>query len=357
VFDDRKSRRVGAAVIAFCGLAAAAVLTVDCDRLRPGIDVTLYFAHIGALEEGADVQVAGRRIGAVEAVQLQPPRSVRAADHPLHPDGGVAVRLRIQERYAGWAAPNGEFFIAVKGVLGDSYIEIGPPPDGAAMARELRDGDGLRGVDPPRMDQVLVKSFQNMTEFRRLLDEAAPAARQLLAALDQLDRTLQLSEPQPGAYAAARGAFAELGREWDRLSVGAGAGLAREGLTRADAMRVVRSAFELTGRLRAELGATGAALDRLMADVERVRSDIPDDLLPRLKASLELARAAVGKLERTVAVAQELAARVNSGQGTVGALLNDPEFIDDAKQLGKILKREPWRVLGHPTREAIEKQQ
>ena len=29
-------------------------------------------------------------------------------------------------------------------------------------------------------------------------------------------------------------------------------------------------------------------------------------------------------------------------------LANDPEFPEDAKDLGKILKREPWRVVGHP---------
>lgn len=354
MFDDRTSRRVGAVVMAVVALAAAAVLTVDCSRLRRSIGVTVYFAHIGALEEGADVQLAGRVIGTVDAVQLLPARAVRDRSHPLHPDGGVAVALRVQQRYAGWAAPNGEFFIAVKGVLGDAYIEIGPPPGDAARARGLEDGDRVRGVDPPRMDQVLVKSFQNMTEFRRLLDEVSPAARELVAALAELEDTLHLIEPQPGAYVIAGGAFGELGREWERLSDGVSAGLAAEGLRGRDALRVVSGAAALTGRFRAELGATGAALDRLLGDIARIRGRIPDDLRQRLEWSLAIARASVTRLERAVAVAQELAARVQGGQGTVGALLNDPEFIDDAKQLGKILKREPWRILGHPRPEAVQ---
>src|SRR5688500_2996441 len=102
MFDDRTSKRVGAVVIAVVAAAAAAVLTVDCARLRPSIEVTAHFAHIGGLEEGSDVQLAGRVIGSVEAVQLLPPGLVTAPDHLLHPGGGVAVRLRIQERYAGW---------------------------------------------------------------------------------------------------------------------------------------------------------------------------------------------------------------------------------------------------------------
>jgi ABC-type transporter Mla subunit MlaD len=354
LFDDRTSRRVGAVVIGVLALAAVAVLTLDCGRLRRSIGVTVYFAHIGALEEGAHVQLAGRVIGTVDAVQLLPARAVRDRSHPLHPDGGVAVSLRIQQRYAGWAAPNGEFFVAVKGVLGDAYIEIGPPPGAAARGRGLEDGDRVRGIDPPRMDQVLVKSFQNMTEFRRLLDEVAPPARELVAALDELRDTLQLVEPQPGAYAIAGGAFGELGGEWERLSDGVSAGLAAQGLRGGDAWRVVGGAMALTGRIRADLGATGAALDRLLGDIARIRARIPDDLRQRLEWSLATARASVTRLERALAVAQELAARVQGGQGTVGALLNDPEFIDDAKQLGKILKREPWRILGHPRPEAID---
>jgi len=29
-------------------------------------------------------------------------------------------------------------------------------------------------------------------------------------------------------------------------------------------------------------------------------------------------------------------------------LANDPEFPEDARELGKVLKRHPWRVLEHP---------
>src|SRR5690349_22086870 len=154
--------------------AGAAVVMVDCSKLRPSITVTATFHQVGQLAEGADVQIAGRVVGQVDAIQLVPK------------SGGVALRLRIQERYAGWAAPNGEYFITAKGVLGEPYLEIGPPPDGAARTRGLEDGDTVRGIDPPRMDQVLVRSFANMTAFRRLVDQVTPSARQLRTALDAL---------------------------------------------------------------------------------------------------------------------------------------------------------------------------
>lgn len=355
MFDDRTSRRVGAVVLVILLGAAAAVVTLDAGRLRPSIRVTVFFGHIGALEEGADVQVAGRVVGAVDAVQLLPAALVRDPTHPLHPSGGVAVGLLVQRRYAGWASPNGEVFLTTKGVLGDPYVELGPPAAGAARARGLEDGDRLRGVDPPRMEEVVLKSFQNMTQLRALLDDAAPAARELAAQMSRLRVTLALVEPSAGAYARTGGAFGDLVAEWRRLSDGVGAGLAAEGLSGGDATGLLSRAGDLVARMRGELAATLAALEQLGADVARIRSRVPPDLLGRLERGVAGARVAVARLESIAATAQELVARVQSGQGTVGALLGDPEFIDDAKQLGKILKRQPWRVLGHPRPEAIEK--
>jgi len=355
LFDDRTARRLGAVMIALVGAAAAAVVLVDCARLRPGIEVTAYFGHIGHIAEGADVQIAGRVVGSVAAVQLVPASAARDPAHPLHPDGGVAVHLRIQKRYAGWASIDSELFITSKGVLGEPYIAIGPPPGGAPAAtasRPLRDGDRLRGTDPARMELVVVRGFQNMTAFRALLSELAPHARELRAALARLGETLGEIEPEPGAYAELGAALTRLDGELDRMT----AGWEAAGLEVADLVALVEDAGAFLDRARAELARTGQALDRLAGDLRRLGRRVPPGLAARLGEAIDRARAAIGKVERVVASAQELAARVRRGHGTIGALLNDPEFIDDAKQLGKVLKRQPWRVIGHPSKEALEAQ-
>jgi phospholipid/cholesterol/gamma-HCH transport system substrate-binding protein len=349
VFDDRVARRVGAVVMALVAVAAACVLLVDCSRLRPGIEVTVYYAHIGQLTEGADVQIAGRVVGVVTAVQLVTSRAAEPAGHLLHP-GGVAVRVRLQKRYAGWASRDSDFFITAKGVIGEAYIEIGPPR--GAERRALEDGDQVRGADPARMGQVLVKSFANMTAFRRLLDEIAPSARELRDAIRRLSATLREIEPEPGAYARLGASLAEVDRALGELT----GGWRAAGIGPADLRRLADSAGATADQVRRELGTTAAALDRLSADLARVRGSIPPGLGDRLASAIDGARASLAKVDRIVATGQELAARVRRGHGTVGALMNDPEFIDDAKQLGRILKREPWRVLGHPRKEALEKQ-
>jgi len=351
VFDDRIARRVGAVVMALVAVAAAAVLLVDCSRLRPGIDVTIYYAHIGALEEGADVQIAGRAVGVVTGVQLLPPRAVQDPEHPLHPAGGVAVHVRLQKRYADWAMTDSDYFITAKGVLGEPYIEIGPGQIEKPDRRGLREGDAVRGADPARMDQVVVRSFQNMSELRRLLDEIAPSARELRDSLERLARTLREIEPEPGAYGALAGNLVHLRTSLDRLT----SGFAAENLGPAELRALADAAGAFADRARAELALVDAALDRLSADLDRVRGSIPAGLAERIDRAIATARLATAKVERIIATGQELAERIDRGQGTVGALMNDPEFLDDAKQLGKILKRQPWRVVGHPTKESLEK--
>lgn len=352
MFDDRIARRVGVVVMALVAACAAAVLLVDCSRLRPGIQVTIFYGHIGPLEEGADVQIAGRQVGVVTGVQLLRASAVRDPKHPLHPGGGVAVLVRLQKRYAGWAMTDSDYFITAKGVLGEPYIEIGPGQVVRADRRAVEDGDQLRGADPARMDQVLVKSFQNMSEFRRLLDEVAPAARELRAAVLRLSATLREIEPEPGAYAGLGASIAHLRLSLDTLTTGWEA----EGIGAGDLLRLADAAGTFADRARAELGLVGADLDRLRADLDRVRGSIPPGLAERLDRAIAGARLSLAKIERIVATGQELAQRVERGQGTIGGLMNDPEFIDDAKQLGRILKREPWRVIGHPRKETLEKQ-
>jgi hypothetical protein len=55
-----------------------------------------------------------------------------------------------------------------------------------------------------------------------------------------------------------------------------------------------------------------------------------------------------GKLEGVAASVRVVAERWQRREGTLGRLLTDPEFPEDAKELGKILKRQPWRIFGHP---------
>ena len=118
------------------------------------------------------------------------------------------------------------------------------------------------------------------------------------------------------------------------------------GLTPARISGLAARAGALGARLSAELAAIETDLDASIANVERIRGAVPVGSLIRLRLAIDQAR---GLGDRVTAISNKVAAiadGIKRGEGTVGALLNDPEFINEAKKLGKILKRQPWRLLG-----------
>ena len=341
--DDRRAAVVGAAVVALFGLAALALVLLDAVSLRSQVHVTVYFENIGNLNTGSDVAVAGKTIGRVDSVQLVPARSASSPEHPLFPTGGVAVRVSIERRYIDRALKNGEYFINFRGVFGASFLEIGPPPAGEGLGRALAQGDELRGVDPPLLDRVLLRSFQNLTSSRLFLAAIKPEAKRVAAAVTDLSETLRQMEPQPGAYEQVGAALAEMSAEANDLAE------ILNGQVDIDAIRGLAQRTDQTlARIDSELASLRTGIDRLRADIAALGDKVPPDLRARFLVAAARARSSVARLQSVTRDARALMAAINRGDGTVGALLNDPEFIDDAKKLGKVLKRQPWRLMGNP---------
>jgi phospholipid/cholesterol/gamma-HCH transport system substrate-binding protein len=294
----------------------------------PAVRFEVEFGHVGALRSGADVQIAGREVGRVESIRLT--------------DRKAIVSVALRQRYADWAPANAELFIASKGLIGKRYLAIGPPPGGAAPEGQIADGDRLRGVDPVQVEKVILRSIENTRRFRELLIDIRPAATRLGDELTELGRLLDEIEPAPGTYATlgdrTAALVASVGEVRDRLEA--------SGLTPARIGALAARAGALGARLSADLAVLERDLDAVMADVDRLRGAVPASSLVRLRLALSQARGLGDRIDAIAAKVGAIAAAVERGEGTVGALLNNPEFINDAKKLGKILKRQPWRLLG-----------
>lgn len=339
--DPRRTLRAGATTLLLLGVFGLALIILDGWSVRRGFRVTVYFSHLGGLQEGADVQVAGRVIGEVESISLVPAR-LAPAGHPLHPLGGVAVRVRIEERYRHRAPVNGEYFITAKGLVGERYVEIGPPP-GEEAPRALQAGDRVRGVDPPHLDRVFLRTYRNLQIARTFARAVEPEAQALMDELSALAGTLASIEVDSRAGEALRafaGEVRALRARWQEGQV-----------SLADVERVVDEARVTAERVDRAVADVRARIDVLMVEVTALGSGIPDDVRERLQVALATAKEALAEVQRVTATAGEIAAAIEHGEGTVGALLFDPEFPEDAKNLGRQLKRQPWQLVGRPARE------
>jgi ABC-type transporter Mla subunit MlaD len=188
IHDEGLSRRVGGVVL----LVTAAVIVYVIgfrDRFpQQGIDVRVYFAQSTGMSEGAAVRIAGRDIGVVTSISILP-RSRCGSGHPLDGTGGVVVVARIRHEWAEQIPVTSVFFVGSKSLLAPRYLEIAAPDD-PAPARPLAEGDELRGVDPPDLDRVLQRVWNNLEDVDAFMESINPASAALKLRIAQLRFTL-----------------------------------------------------------------------------------------------------------------------------------------------------------------------
>ena len=141
----------------------------------------IYAVHnyVGGIELGSPVRVAGAKVGKVAAIRFF------EAGHPF-PGGPVSLSLEllIDKRAKHLIRRDSKFFINFEGLIGGKYIEIVP---GSPDSPELEDGAEVRGVDPPRLEQLLSQGFDIFERVADLLNQLGLDDREKLkAALSNL---------------------------------------------------------------------------------------------------------------------------------------------------------------------------
>lgn len=325
--DDRLHTRVGLGVLFALALAVTLVLVLQGRHLRPGIRVKVEFEHLGPLAPGTPIRISGKQVGTVDGIRLAAPR--------------VVLDCWIERRHAWMVRRNSEVFVNQPSVLGEAYLEVGPPR-GEEPGPPIADGDTLRGVDPPRIDRLLQKSYENLLAVSDLLRNGLPEARELGAALDELGRTLDALEPEPGAYVRTGRAVAAVLDEVESFS----AALSGSGTSAADVAAAAARVEQTLSRAGRELAGIRARLDVLLERLSSLTARVGPDRLARLELALARARDLAAQAERISGEAAALATQVVQGRGTIGAFLGDTELFDDVKAMMKLMKSQPWRTIG-----------
>lgn len=128
--------------------------------------ITYHFA--GGIEVGSPVRVSGIKVGKVERIEFFP--DLEKSDHPETEAAPVPLKLTVSIRKdaARGVRKDSSFFINIAGIIGERYIEITP---GTLKAEEIKWGETLAGIDPPRIDQLLSQSFNLAGKIQEILEK------------------------------------------------------------------------------------------------------------------------------------------------------------------------------------------
>ena len=285
----KREIRIGIFLVLASIIMAVFILVVgDVGTLirKPGYDVFIYFDSAAGLELQVPARLAGVKIGYVKDVRLKGSQAeVVLAIDPKH-----KIRTDAKALLAGLGILGQKYIEIIPG-RGDIYIQPGGtlvslPPTGIDQVGETLAVVGEEIKETSRMLRELIGTDENKTNIRDLLQNITSFSAELKDFSARNKTTLDQSI--------------------------------------RDTSRAVRN-FD------AQMQEISSSLDALIT----LLRDMAEENRDSLQESLSTMRDAVDKAEKSLQQLNEILKKVNSGEGTLGKLVDDPELYQEAEQAFK----------------------
>jgi phospholipid/cholesterol/gamma-HCH transport system substrate-binding protein len=138
------------------------------------------YAFAGGVEVGSPVRVSGVKVGKVERIDFLPePVLLGGTDRVT-----IRLTLTVDKRAVASVREDSRFYVNMAGIIGERYIEVSPGSPGSPV---LKAGSQVRGVDPPRIDQLLSQGYGVFGRVQDFLDQNEGTIKDFL---DQITEVL-----------------------------------------------------------------------------------------------------------------------------------------------------------------------
>jgi phospholipid/cholesterol/gamma-HCH transport system substrate-binding protein len=296
------------------------------------------FPTTEGLRVGSPVKIAGVQVGTVTALHLPTDPRATGIEAEMGIESAYAIRVRENSvasiRYLQWLS--GEKYVEV--TAGDSSRAI--LPDGSAIPVVSEQPFLQRGADIAENLNEITLALKNILEpleaGKGLLGQAIHDPEFGQESLAYLKGTLENLEVLTGRLRNGEG-FA--GRMLTDPSV---AGSAED---LAKAIRDLSSFLETLARKEGAVGALvekGGAGEQAVAEIRDAAASLKrfgaaleskDSLFGKLLHDPEYSSRVAADLETTLHNLAEISGKVNSGQGTLGALVNERVLYDSMEEV------------------------
>jgi len=162
----------------------------DYTPLADTYNIYAEYNFAGGVELGTPVRVSGIKVGKVTHIEFLKPGATDASGKEI----AIRLKLNISRKVREKIRKDSQFFINQAGIIGERYVEITP---GSAQAPIIEQNATIRGIDPPRFDQLLSQGLGFFGELTSILkeneegiDKAAKALNRAGVALDELTAKL-----------------------------------------------------------------------------------------------------------------------------------------------------------------------
>jgi phospholipid/cholesterol/gamma-HCH transport system substrate-binding protein len=276
------------------GLSVIAFMAVKFGRVSQGLkkyyNITAEFPNASGLLKGADVYLAGARVGFT-------------ADAPELISGRYAVKVALKLK-EGVKIPRGStFVISSAGFLGDAFVSINWPAN-PSTTDFLENGENVVGIRLEGLGDLTAKGGDVMDELKKRLKELEEPIK------DIRERVLAAKNLK-----AIDDTFASLSEFTGNLK-------------------------ETTKGIDDVIAKAKEAVDTVKETVSSVKTPIAkiDAAAADLKSTLAEIKKAASSADKTLDSAKTLIGKANSGKGALGMLLADKETGENLKALIRNLR-------------------
>ncbi|MEO6787741.1 MAG: MlaD family protein [Chthoniobacteraceae bacterium] len=276
------------------GLGVIAFMAIKFGKLGQGLKkyytITAEFPNASGLLKGADVYMAGARVGFT-------------ADAPELIEGRYAVEVQLKLK-GGVKIPRGStFVISSSGFLGDAFVSINWP-EHPSTTDFLHDGEKVIGKRLEGLGDLTQKGGDVMDELKKRLQELEAPIKDI--------RERVLSEKNLKAIDDTFASLSDFTGDLKNTSKGID--------------EVIAKAKEAADTLKDTIASAKPPIEKI------------DAAAGDLKATLAQIKGAAATADKALESARTLINKANSGKGVLGLLLGDKETADNLKTLIRNLR-------------------
>lgn len=140
------------------------------------------YSFAGGVELGSPVRVSGVKVGKVERIEFLP-EEARRAEEKASDIVTLKLTVSVAETARSAVRADSKFYVNMAGIIGERYIEISP---GSRDTAPLAPGATVRGIDPPRIDQLLSQGYGVFGKIMDFIDRNEKSIQDLLHQTDIL---------------------------------------------------------------------------------------------------------------------------------------------------------------------------
>jgi phospholipid/cholesterol/gamma-HCH transport system substrate-binding protein len=331
--ETRLELKVGALVLLAIAGALALLFLMGELTLGRGQRLMVDFSHTGNVVKGAPVKLGGVAVGKVEAVMLHPARRDDLG-LPLP----VSLEISLTDEAAAALKNDCAATVSSQGPLGEPYLEINP--GSGSVPFDLK--RSLRGTDAPRIDLVSNRLARFLDVVGNALEKDPEVVTKLLGGVAGLTRNVDgvLTDNRDDIRQILH-EMSEAAKDLRAISAAAKAQIEPGGKTAAliDDMSVTAK------QLRTDVPGLTQKAQSALTGVNAVAGQFTEEDGKQIRAAALRLAAVSDKLDGMAVRADRIFKKLEAGEGTVGAMIQDKQVYDDLKTLLADLRKHPWKML------------